>query len=137
MSELRNTMMDPPIEDLLEKVKSKFSLVIVSAKRCRQINSYFNQLGEGLGSIAPPQVTSVARKPLSIAMEEIAQGKVISVPLKSSDDDLGDDQELGSEGESPDSAKALGTNDKETGSKTLIGEESFLSESSPNEEIIG
>ncbi len=129
--------MDPPIEDLLEKVKSKFSLVIVSAKRCRQINSYFNQLGEGLGSIAPPQVTSVARKPLSIAMEEIAQGKVISVPLKSSDDEPRNDQELELEKESSDSAQALGSSNRETSSTTLIGEESLLSESSPNEEIIG
>ncbi|HVB00041.1 MAG TPA: DNA-directed RNA polymerase subunit omega, partial [Acidimicrobiales bacterium] len=39
-------------------------------------NAYFNQLGEGLGAVVPPQVTSLARKPLSIAMEEIAAGKV-------------------------------------------------------------
>ena len=69
-------MMDPPIEDLLERVDSKFTLVTVAAKRGRQINSYFNQLGEGLGAIVPPQVTSVSRKPLSIAMEEVAAGKI-------------------------------------------------------------
>ncbi|NNN21226.1 MAG: DNA-directed RNA polymerase subunit omega [Acidimicrobiales bacterium] len=69
-------MMEPPIEDLLEAVGSKFTLVTLSSMRGRQINSYFNQLGEGLGAIAPPQVTSVARKPLSIAMEEIAAGKI-------------------------------------------------------------
>jgi DNA-directed RNA polymerase subunit omega len=44
--------------------------------RGRQINSYFNQLGEGLGTIVPPQVTSVSRKPLSISLEEIAAGKI-------------------------------------------------------------
>jgi DNA-directed RNA polymerase subunit omega len=44
--------------------------------RGRQINSYFNQLGEGLGTIVPPQVTSVSRKPLSIALEEIAAAKI-------------------------------------------------------------
>jgi DNA-directed RNA polymerase subunit omega len=76
MAEPRSTMIDPPIEVLLDKTGSKFTLVTLSSKRARQINSYFNQLGEGLGAIVPPQVTSVARKPLSIALEEIAAGKV-------------------------------------------------------------
>jgi DNA-directed RNA polymerase subunit omega len=76
MAEPRSTMIDPPIEELLDKVDSKFTLVTLSSKRARQINSYFNQLGEGLGAIVPPQVTSVARKPLSIAFEEIGAGKV-------------------------------------------------------------
>ncbi len=70
-------MIDPPIEVLLDRTESKFTLVTLSSKRARQINSYFNQLGEGLGAIVPPQVTSVARKPLSIALEEIAAGKVL------------------------------------------------------------
>jgi len=72
----RATMIYPSIEDLLDKVDSKFSLVTLAAKRGRQINSYFSQLGEGLGSIVPPQVASVSRKPLSIALEEIVAGKV-------------------------------------------------------------
>ena len=72
----RPTMMDPPIETLLDKVDSKFSLVTLAAKRARQINSYFNQLGEGLGALVPPQVTSVSLKPLSISLEEIAAGKI-------------------------------------------------------------
>jgi len=76
MAEPRSTMIYPPIEDLLDKVDSKFTLVTLASKRGRQINSYFNQLGEGLGAIVPPQVTSVARKPLSIALEEIAASKV-------------------------------------------------------------
>ena len=76
MATNRPTMMDPPVEDLLDKVDSKFTLVTLAAKRGRQINSYFNQLGEGLGAIVPPQVTSVSRKPLSIALEEVASGKI-------------------------------------------------------------
>ena len=75
----RVTMMYPPIEELLEKVDSKFTLVSLSAKRGRQINSYFSQLGEGLGAIVPPQVASVSRKPLSIALEEIAAEKITFV----------------------------------------------------------
>lgn len=76
MAERRPTMMDPPIETLLEKVDSKYTLVSLSAKRGREVNSYFNQLGEGLGSIVPPQVTSLSRKPLSISLDEIAAGKI-------------------------------------------------------------
>ncbi|HLI52963.1 MAG TPA: DNA-directed RNA polymerase subunit omega [Acidimicrobiales bacterium] len=76
ISERHPTMTDPPVEDLLDRVDSKFTLVSLAAMRGRQINSYFNQLSEGLGSIVPPQVTSVSRKPLSIALEEIAAGKI-------------------------------------------------------------
>jgi DNA-directed RNA polymerase subunit omega len=75
----RSTMIYPPIEDLLSKVDSKFSLVTLAARRGRQINSYFSQLGEGLGAIVPPQVASVSRKPLSIALEEIAADKITFV----------------------------------------------------------
>jgi len=76
MAEPRSTMIDPPIEVLLDAAGSKFTLVTLASKRGRQINSYFNQLGEGLGAIVPPQVASVARKPLTIALEEIAAAKV-------------------------------------------------------------
>lgn len=72
----RHTMMEPPIEDLLDRVDSKFTLVTLAARRGRQVNTYFNSLGEGLGAIVPPQVASLARKPLSIALEEIAAGKI-------------------------------------------------------------
>ncbi len=76
MAEHLPTMMDPPLESLLERVDSKFTLVTLAAKRGRQVNSYFNQLGEGLGTIVPPQVASLSRKPLSIALEEIAADKI-------------------------------------------------------------
>jgi DNA-directed RNA polymerase subunit omega len=71
-----DTMINPQIEELLDRVDSKFSLVTLAARRARQINSYFNQLGDGLGHMVPPQVSSVARKPLSIAFEEIAADKI-------------------------------------------------------------
>ncbi len=73
----RNTLMDPPIESLLDKVDSKFTLVALGSLRARQINAYYNSLGEGLGRIVPPQVTSVSGKPLSIAFEEIAANKIV------------------------------------------------------------
>src|SRR6266511_4202989 len=79
MPQRDQNMMHPPIEELLDKVDSKFTLVALAAKRGRQVNSYYNQLGEGLGAIVPPQVTSVSRKPLSIALEEIEAGKIRAI----------------------------------------------------------
>ena len=72
---------NPPIDELLDRASSKYALVIYAAKRARQINDYYNQLGEGLGKIVPPQVTSVSRKPLSISLEEIEAGKIEAVPI--------------------------------------------------------
>jgi DNA-directed RNA polymerase subunit omega len=69
-------MIAPPIEALLDKVDSKFTLVTLAARRARNINSYFNQLGDGLGHMIPPQVSSTSRKPLSIGFEEIAADKI-------------------------------------------------------------
>ena len=81
-----DTMMEPRVEDLLERAGSKFSLVALSARRARQINSYYGQLGDGLGTIVPPQVTSGAAKSLTIAFEEIAADKILPVPLDLTED---------------------------------------------------
>jgi len=77
MAERRPSLMEPRIEELMSKVDSKFTLVTLAAMRAREINDYYNQLGEGLGRIVPPQVTSVSRKPLSIAFEEISDDKIV------------------------------------------------------------
>jgi DNA-directed RNA polymerase subunit omega len=71
----RPTLMDPPIEQLLDTVDSKFTLVALGALRARQINSYYNSLGQGIGAIVPPQVTSVSNKSLSISFQEIAEDR--------------------------------------------------------------
>jgi DNA-directed RNA polymerase subunit omega len=81
MAQSHDTMMTPPIEGLLGRVDSKFSLVTLAARRARNINSYFNQLGDGLGHMIPPQVSSTARKPLSIAFEEISVNKIVQTAL--------------------------------------------------------
>jgi DNA-directed RNA polymerase subunit omega len=75
MAQTKTTLMDPPIEELLDKSDSKFTLVALAARRARQVNSYYNSLGEGLGVVVPPQVATASGKPLSIAFEEIAAGK--------------------------------------------------------------
>ncbi len=62
----------PPIDELLERTQSKYALVIVAAKRARQINAYYSQLGEGLLEYVGPLVeTAPQEKPLSIALREI------------------------------------------------------------------
>ncbi len=81
MAIAHDSMMNPKIEELMSKVDSKFKLVTLGSLRARQINAYFGQLGEGLGATVPPQVTSVARKPLSIAFEEIAADKIVAVDV--------------------------------------------------------
>ena len=61
-----------PIDSLLEKAGSKYQLVIYAARRARQINAYYSQLGEGLLEYVGPLVDShVQEKALSIAMREI------------------------------------------------------------------
>ncbi len=63
---------NPPIDDLLTKTDSKYKLVLYGAKRARQINAYYSQLGEGLLEYVGPLVdTHVQEKPLSIALREI------------------------------------------------------------------
>ena len=80
MLETTDTMMNPGIEELLERAGSKFSLVAVAAGRARGINTYYSQLGAAMShGVVPPQVTSTAHKPLSIAFEEIAQDKIEGV----------------------------------------------------------
>lgn len=71
-------MIEPRIDDLLAAVDSKYSLVILAAKRAREINSYYSQLGEGRGEYVPPLIETggLKNKPLSIALQEIAEGKV-------------------------------------------------------------
>jgi DNA-directed RNA polymerase subunit omega len=63
---------NPPIDELLTKTDSKYRLVLYAAKRARQINAYYSQLGEGLLEYVGPLVdTHVQEKPLSIALREI------------------------------------------------------------------
>ena len=63
---------NPSIDELLTKTDSKYKLVLYSAKRARQINAYYSQLGEGLLEYVGPLVdTHVQEKPLSIALREI------------------------------------------------------------------
>ena len=75
-------IINPPIDDLLNAVDSKYSLVLFAAKRARQINSYYSQLGEGLlENVGPLVDTGIQEKPLSIALREIEAGVLESKPF--------------------------------------------------------
>lgn len=66
---------NPPIDNLLESIDSKYRLVLFAAQRARQINAYYSQLGEGLlENVGPLVQAGVQEKPLSIALREIQQG---------------------------------------------------------------
>ena len=75
-------MIEPRIDELLGHTQSdgdpasRYALVIVSAKRARQINNYHHQLGEGIGleDAPPPLVESRSKNYLTMAMEEVAEG---------------------------------------------------------------
>jgi DNA-directed RNA polymerase subunit omega len=69
----------PKIDDLLEQVDSKYALAIAAAKRARQINDYHHQLGEGsFEQFPPPLVESRSKNFLTMALEEIAQRKLVT-----------------------------------------------------------
>ena len=53
MAVKNETMVSPSIETLLGQAESKFRLVTLASKRARQINSYYGQLGDGLGAMIP------------------------------------------------------------------------------------
>ena len=65
------------IDELLNKVDSRYGLVLVAARRARQINEYAATLGlnESLG-IPGPQVHTRSQHPLSISFEELRSNKL-------------------------------------------------------------
>ncbi len=69
-------MIHPRIDELLDDVDSRYALVIVAAKRARQINNYHHQLGEGTFDEFPPLVESRSKNYLTMSLEEIAEGKI-------------------------------------------------------------
>jgi DNA-directed RNA polymerase subunit omega len=67
----------PRIDELLRTVDSRYALVIVAAKRARQINNYHHQLGEGtFDDFPPPLVESRSKNYLTMALEEISESKL-------------------------------------------------------------
>jgi DNA-directed RNA polymerase subunit omega len=69
-------MIHPKLDSLLDAVDSRYALVIVAAKRARQINNYYHQLGEGTFEVPPPLVESRSKNHLTMSLEEVAEGKI-------------------------------------------------------------
>ena len=71
-------MIEPAAERLLAKVDNQYSLVVLAARRARQIVDYYTKLGAGLEEKPlPPLLTSVhGMKPLAIALREIEDDKI-------------------------------------------------------------
>ena len=66
---------NPPIDELLDRVSSKYALVIYAAKRAREINAYYGQLDSGSFENTGPLVAAErTEKPMSIALREIEAG---------------------------------------------------------------
>ena len=76
-------IIDPPIDDLLTKVDSKYALVIFASKRARQINDYYADLHEGslFDNVGPLVDSTVDDKPLSVALREINEDKLTARPI--------------------------------------------------------
>src|SRR5438067_13640548 len=68
---------NPPIDELLDRTQSKYALLIIAAKRARQINAYYSQLGEGLLEYLRPLVeTAPQEKPPPHARRQITSDLV-------------------------------------------------------------
>lgn len=76
-------IIDPPIDELLTKVDSKYALVIFASKRARQINDYYADLHEGslFDNVGPLVDSTIDDKPLSVALHEINENKLVAKPL--------------------------------------------------------
>ena len=70
-------MIKPRLDVLLDRVDSHYACVLVAAKRARQINSYYHNLGEGtFEEFPPPMIETASKNYLTIALEEAAGGKI-------------------------------------------------------------
>jgi DNA-directed RNA polymerase subunit omega len=71
-------LIEPAAEILLAKVDNQYSLVVLAARRARQIVDYYTKLGAGLEEKPlPPLLTTVhGMKPLTISLREIEQDKI-------------------------------------------------------------
>jgi len=71
-------VIQPRIDKLFGTVDCRYALVIVAAKRARQINNYHHQLGEGtFDEFAPPLIESRSKNYLTMALEETSEGKIV------------------------------------------------------------
>ena len=79
MTDKHAGIIDPPIDELLSKVDSKYQLVIFASKRARQINDYYADLHEGslFDNVGPLVDSTIAHKPLSVALDQLNENKLL------------------------------------------------------------
>jgi len=71
------TMINPRIDKLMAQTDNHYAAVMIAAKRARQLNSYFRALNEGTyEEYTPPMVEAKNDNYLSIALRELAEGKL-------------------------------------------------------------
>ncbi|PDQ34217.1 MAG: DNA-directed RNA polymerase subunit omega [Candidatus Lumbricidophila eiseniae] len=83
MAEKLSGIIDPPIDNLLKRVDSKYQLVIFASKRARQINDYYADLHEGsmYNNVGPLVDSAIDDKPLTVALHEIHEEKLRLRPI--------------------------------------------------------
>ena len=64
-------MLYPAMSDLLKEVNGRYLLVNLTARRAREISEY-----------AEENEIDLTEKPVSLAIEEIAEGKLNAVPIE-------------------------------------------------------
>ena len=70
-------MIHPRVDKLLDRTDTHYAAVVGAAKRARQLNSYYRALGEGsYEEYTPPMVETPTGNYLTIALEELAAGKI-------------------------------------------------------------
>jgi DNA-directed RNA polymerase subunit omega len=69
---MSNSMINPPIVTLLGKVDNRYSLVVVTARRARQLID-----GE------KPLINIESTKPVTVSINEIDQGKITYESIRS------------------------------------------------------
>lgn len=67
-------MTEPSIDEVVQRAGGKFMVVTLAARRARALKEYFN--GHTLPNEVPPQVQIGSSHPLSIALEEVASGRI-------------------------------------------------------------
>ncbi len=85
MTDRNSGIINPPIDELLSKVDSKYQLVVFAAQRARQINDYYADLHEGslFDNVGPLVDSTIDDKPLSVALREINADKLVLKRLSS------------------------------------------------------
>lgn len=124
-------MTETRIDELLNKADSKFALVVGAAKRTRQITDFLNAKnpGEAISEnhVLPPVTELMTRKPLMIAIDEIADGKIAIDYIEPVDEEIA----AAAAAEEEESVEVLKSSERKGSAKS--DEDPILKKKSPEE----